>query len=162
MSVGPACQGRGRRCGSSELTRRHDAWTLPATIQAGNVRMNHWVFAANPNTYRVVDAVRQVPTDWWTVGNSTVRSCDRVASWKYSGGDEHRGVVALAEVLSDPERRSEEDNPNWTDEGRMRLGKQQVPRSAGRSSPPVTSSFVHGSRDYPVRAFTPIKTWRSP
>lgn len=63
---------------------------------------NYWAISANPNVYRVEDAVKERETDLWTVKRGDVRAGDRVALWKAKGSGAHRGVVALGEVLTDP------------------------------------------------------------
>lgn len=64
---------------------------------------NYWAFLANPNEYRIEDAVRDLDEDVWIVKQSKVRAGDRVAIWKAKGRDLHRGVLALGEILTDPE-----------------------------------------------------------
>jgi len=39
--------------------------------------------------------------DWWTSKGRDIRAGDRAIIWKYQGCDSVRGVVALAEVLTD-------------------------------------------------------------
>lgn len=61
-----------------------------------------WAFLANPKHYRIVEAVRQLTEDYWTVRDKDVEKGDRVAIWKAKGKDSNRGIVALAEVISSP------------------------------------------------------------
>ena len=76
----------------------------------------YWTLAADPERYRVVDAVRDLEEDWWLTGGSDLHAGDRVAIWKYQGPDDHRGIIAFGEVLTDPEMRDERDNHTyWMD-----------------------------------------------
>jgi hypothetical protein len=76
----------------------------------------YWTLAANPARYRVIDAVRDLDEDWWLAGRGDLHVGDRVAIWKYKGPDDHRGIIAFGEVLTDPEMRDESDNRTyWID-----------------------------------------------
>jgi hypothetical protein len=61
-----------------------------------------WAFLANPKRYDIEGAVGALDEDLWMVPEGDVHSGDRVVIWKAKGNDEHRGGVALAEVLSEP------------------------------------------------------------
>jgi hypothetical protein len=63
----------------------------------------YWAFLANPQTYAIEAAIRDLAEDTWTTKNHDVRSGDRVIIWKAKGKDPVRGIVAFAEVISDPE-----------------------------------------------------------
>jgi len=73
-----------------------------------------WAFCANPKRYRVSEAVRHLELDYWAVERSDVRAGDRAAIWQTRDSRGNRGVVAFAHVLGDPEPRTDEDNPFWT------------------------------------------------
>src|SRR5690348_5902030 len=73
----------------------------------------YWAFFANPRIYRVEEAVRELTTDVWTTKGRPVRAGDRVVIWKGAGTDRYRGIVALAEVMSDPELLADNANPFW-------------------------------------------------
>jgi hypothetical protein len=77
----------------------------------------YWTLAANPARYRVVDAVRDLHEDWWLTGRGDLHVGDRVAIWKYKGADDHRGIIAFGEVLTEPEMRDEwdDDDTYWID-----------------------------------------------
>lgn len=62
-----------------------------------------WAFASNPAVYRIDDAVTDLAEDLWTVKRGEVKQGDRFLVWQTAGGLHHRGVIALGEVLSDPE-----------------------------------------------------------
>ena len=74
--------------------------------------MGYWVLAADPRRFRVVDSIANEETAWWRTGGSPIARGDRVAIWKYRGSDEHRGIVALGEVISEPEIRAAA-SPYW-------------------------------------------------
>ena len=74
---------------------------------------NYWAFLADPKRYRIEDAVQGLTTDAWVTKGRDVRQGDRVIIWKSAGNDGRRGVVALSDVLTDPESRPDSDNPFW-------------------------------------------------
>jgi len=79
----------------------------------GAHKRRYWALCANPATYRVEQAVRELETDLWTTGGRPIRAGDWVVIWKSKGPDERRGVVALGEVVSDPQLLPDDDNPYW-------------------------------------------------
>jgi hypothetical protein len=74
----------------------------------------YWTLAAHPARYRAIDALRNLDEDWWTTGGADLHAGDRVAIWKYKGSDEHRGIIAFGEVLTDPEMHGD-DSMYWID-----------------------------------------------
>lgn len=94
----------------------------------GVTRMDrrYWTLASHPARYRVVDAVRNLDEDWWLTGGADLHAGDRVGIWKYKGPDDRRGIIAFAEVLTDPEMRdvSDDDLTYWIDPD----GKAAAPR----------------------------------
>jgi hypothetical protein len=72
-----------------------------------------WAFCANPKRYRIREAVRHLEIDYWTIGDSDVRAGDCAIIWQTLDSDGNRGIVAFAEVLGDPEPRTDEANPYW-------------------------------------------------
>ena len=85
-------------------------WDLAMTPYQGESAVDatashgrYWTLAAHPARYRIVDAVRNLDDDWWTTGGADLHAGDRVAIWKYKGPDDHRGIIAFGEVLTDPE-----------------------------------------------------------
>jgi hypothetical protein len=69
--------------------------TLPA-------ERGYWAILANPDVYRVEEAVAERDTALWTVQRGHVRAGDRVAIWKAKGSGIRRGVIAIGEVLTEP------------------------------------------------------------
>ena len=62
-----------------------------------------WAFAANPAIYRIDAAIAEMAEDFWTVTGRDVRQDDEFMVWRTAGGSQHRGVIALGKVLSDPQ-----------------------------------------------------------
>jgi predicted RNA-binding protein with PUA-like domain len=62
-----------------------------------------WAFCANPDYYRIEDAVAEVEFDNWVTKGSDIRAGDRAVIWKAKGEHSDRsGIVALAEIVADP------------------------------------------------------------
>jgi hypothetical protein len=78
--------------------------------------MNYWAFSGNPRYYRVEDTVRELNEDFWTVPNRDVRAGDRAIIWKAKGNDQHRGIIALAEVLTNPLPMKDPNPQYWVDQ----------------------------------------------
>src|SRR5262245_21701887 len=72
-----------------------------------------WALCANPSRYRIRDAVEHLDVDYWLVGRLEVRNGDRVAIWQTRDADGHRGIVALGQVIGEPELGSDSGNPYW-------------------------------------------------
>jgi hypothetical protein len=87
-------------------------------------RPRYWAFQANPRVYRIEEAVRQLEEDTWTTKEKDVRKGDKIVIWKALGDSHRRGVVALGEVISDPELMQDANNGFWVD------------RSSGRTMEP--------------------------
>ncbi len=86
----------------------------------------YWAFAANPRVYRVEDRVAETDTGSWRVQDSAVKAGDRGVVWKYDGGEGWRGIVALAEVLTDPETTTATDDPYWKQTERAAKAEPRV------------------------------------
>lgn len=76
-----------------------------------------WAFCANPKRYRIREALDHFEMDYWTVGKSDIKAGDQAVIWQTLDRDHHRGVVAFAEILTDPEPRTDSDNPYWVNPG---------------------------------------------
>ena len=103
------------------MTPHHEESVIDATVSHGR----SWTLAAHPARYRVVDAVRNLDEDWWTTGGADLHAGDRVAIWKYKGSDDHRGIIAFGEVLTDPEIH-DDDQTYWIDSDLMDMGRETV------------------------------------
>ena len=72
----------------------------PATGQAEERRTRHYhAIIANPDSYDIEEAVQTLTTDTWGVPKGEVEVGDRIVVWKAKGSGEHRGIVALGEVI---------------------------------------------------------------
>jgi MoxR-like ATPase len=74
-----------------------------------------WLFQANPDRYRIDDAIRQRTEIGWVVRQSrkSVRAGDRVYIWR-SG--KQAGVIALGSILDEPTVQPHDaDDPFWID-----------------------------------------------
>ena len=65
-------------------------------------RRRYWAFAASPKVYALDEAIAELEQDLWTVNRGDVHAGDRVVLWRTADASGRRGVVALAEVLSEP------------------------------------------------------------
>lgn len=85
-------------------------------VLAPTPRQRHyWALLSNPQHYRIVDAVRECECDSWNVARSPIRAGDRAIFWKAKGRDTHRGIIALAEVLTDPQLGLDPNRAYWVD-----------------------------------------------
>jgi predicted RNA-binding protein with PUA-like domain len=91
-------------------------------------RPRYWAFQANPRIYNIEAAVRHLEVDTWPTKDRDVREGDKVVIWKARGGSQRSGVVALGEVISDPElikaasnRFLVDSNAGHTSEPRVRV-----------------------------------------
>src|SRR5262249_3540032 len=73
----------------------------------------YWAFVTHPETYDIRAALRDRSPRLFMTKGSTVRKGDRVLFWKARGPDRERGVVALGEVLADPQPLPDADDPYW-------------------------------------------------
>jgi Domain of unknown function (DUF3883)/EVE domain len=94
---------------------RARAQQAPSPPVAKRQERQHWAYLAKPLIYRIEDAIDHLPSDWWPTKNKPIAVGDRVSFWRASAGsrDRRRGVIALGDVVSAPESRSEADNPFW-------------------------------------------------
>ena len=81
--------------------------------------VDYFAFQANPDYYRIEDAVIDLYVDTWDVHHSNPKPGDRAIIWKSYGRNQtprRRGIVGFAEILSTPIRRAS-DNQYWIDSG---------------------------------------------
>ena len=84
---------------TSRTTSRPNRPSVPGSR---NTSRRYFALNANPNTYRVQEAVTSLETDYWTTGRSRLSPGDRVLIWKSygrQGRSARRGIVAFGEVL---------------------------------------------------------------
>jgi Domain of unknown function (DUF3883)/EVE domain len=79
-------------------------------------QQHYWAFCINPNFYRIEKAIRELPVNSQTVPRRNVRAGDRAIIWKAKGTDRHRGIVALAEVLTDPKPSIDPNEGYWVNQ----------------------------------------------
>jgi len=86
-----------------------------------------WAFCANPKRYKILEAVRELDMDYWTVTRNDVNPGDQAIIWQTLNSDGHRGIVAFAEVIGTPEVRADESNPFWVAPNDGREPTSRVP-----------------------------------
>src|SRR5262249_58518774 len=99
------------------LGREAEAIRARAASRTAMVRPRHyWAYNANPAIYRIQEAIHATPIDLWTTKGRDMRVGDRVLFWQTLGRrGTQRGIVALGEVLSDPEMLNDDANPFWAE-----------------------------------------------
>lgn len=89
---------------------------VPADLEsrlAGLANRRYWAFLGDPGRYDIEGAIRDLTTDVWATDGKPVAKGDKAILWKALGGEARRGIVALAEVVSDPELVPDSLNPYW-------------------------------------------------
>jgi len=74
---------------------------------------NYWAFLANPKYYNIEKAVKNLEQDTWTIKRSNILKGDQAIIWKAKGNDDYRGIVAFADVISNPKLLTDISNPYW-------------------------------------------------
>ena len=87
--------------------------------------IKYWALCANPDKYDIEKAVHELEVDWWGIRESDLRPGDRLLIWKTKERGQHRGVIALGEVVGEPEQRADRQNPYWK-------GAEQARKTQGR------------------------------
>ena len=77
--------------------------------------LRYWAFCANPERYRIREAVQHLDRDTWTTGKSNPRAGDFALIWQTLDSEGRRGIVAFAEIITDPKKMRDDDNPYWVD-----------------------------------------------
>lgn len=88
--------------------------------------MNYWLFQANPNYYRLLDAIRELKEMPWLVTRyaKEIAVGDGVLVWM-SG--ENAGVYAIAEVIEPPQILKEiSDLDYWLDPNKFKKNRLHV------------------------------------
>lgn len=90
---------------------------MPNTQNSG---ISYWAFRANPEYFSieeaVAEAIREQKEDTWLVRDRKVRAGDRAIIWKTKGTESHTGIVALAEVLTDPKPMKDPNTKHWVNQ----------------------------------------------
>jgi predicted RNA-binding protein with PUA-like domain len=97
--------------------------TLPFMVK---IHTGYWALLANPDTYRVAEAVAAFQTDLWTVKGDRLAPGDRVIVWQAQGSGRRRGIVALGEVLEPARLTADAENPFWIDRARAEAEEERV------------------------------------
>jgi len=66
--------------------------------------MNYWVFQATPNRYNLLEALKNLDEDRWTVPDqyrNQLRKGDKIFFWKSAGKEGKSGIYAFGEITSD-------------------------------------------------------------
>jgi len=87
-----------------------------------------WAFCADPNRYRILDAIRSLDVEPWATTKSHVKAGDRAIIWQTQDKLGRRGIVGLCQILSDPENRDDR-SPFWLD---PEEGRAVLPRVVAR------------------------------
>jgi len=96
------------------------------------IERKFYALNANPDTYRIQDAIAGLAFDSWLVGNSWLKTGGRVIIWKSYGRRRpaRRGIVGFGEVIDAPTIRAA-PNEYWTD-----------PASGEIAAPRITVKYV--------------------
>lgn len=86
----------------------------------------YWLLAADPHRYRLLTAIQELPIDTWSTGRSKLEVGDRAFIWQMKGNGDHRGIVALAEIQSEPAPRNDAGNAYWIDRERQQAVMDRV------------------------------------
>ncbi len=78
-------------------------------------QQSYWAFSAKPRVYKIEEAIRDRIIDYWTVPHRNVRAGDRAIIWKAKGNSQQRGIIALAEVLTNPIPCTDPNKDYWID-----------------------------------------------
>ena len=97
------------------VPRRLSPDQLETSLVGQTTSPKYFALLANPNRYRIEEAVHELPVDTWVTAGKNMQPGDRVIIWKAKGRGEERGIVALGQVVSGPEVGSDADNPYWLD-----------------------------------------------
>lgn len=90
------------------------------------IHTGYWALLANPDTYRVAEAVAAFQTDLWPIKGDRLAQGDRVIIWQALGSGRRRGIVALGEVLEPARLTADAENPFWIDRSRAEAEEERV------------------------------------
>src|SRR5680860_1017275 len=84
-----------------------------------NNGIQYWAFLGNPKYYDIEGAVQLLTEDVWLTRGHDVRKGDMAVIWKAKGGTPMRGVIAFAEIITDPDSDIPFDPAFWKVESRI-------------------------------------------
>jgi hypothetical protein len=122
---------------------------MPSRPQPRTDDRQYWVFAANPRVYDIENAAQTLSVDLWTTKGKDVRAGDRIIIWKYKGSDAYRGVVALGEVIADPDIQPDNENRYWIKDSESELMEERV--EVRYVLPPGVPLWMTSNPDDPLR-----------
>lgn len=96
---------------------------MPKRVKKTIEGRGYWAFAADPSRYKILDAIVNLPIDWWRTDDKPIRLGDHAIIWQLSDRHRRRGIIALAEIGAGPERRSDFGNPYWVDQADAEKGR---------------------------------------
>jgi Domain of unknown function (DUF3883)/EVE domain len=108
---------------------------------------HYWAFSANPRIYKIEEAIQKRNEDTWTVPRGNVRAGDRAIIWKAKGNGLHRGIIALAEILTNPTASIDPNPDYWVDQ---RAANEVVDRVKVRYFVPPTLPLWEDTTDLSV------------
>jgi hypothetical protein len=73
----------------------------------------YWALIADPNRYRIAEAIDTLQMDTWTSKGRPISAGDFAIIWQSRDRDGNRGIVALAQITESPRMRSDRGNPYW-------------------------------------------------
>gem|GEM_PF-2449933 len=73
----------------------------------------HWAFLADRKRFEIEESIHSRREEYWTDLRAKTRAGDRAIIWKAKGGDAHRGIIALAEILTDPVPMPDDDDDEY-------------------------------------------------
>lgn len=87
---------------------------------------NYWAFFATPDRYKVREAVHGLKFGYWIIGRSKVREGDFAVIWQGLDDRGKRGVVAFAEILTDPVEIEDFEDPYWVNQDELQKKRPRV------------------------------------
>ena len=115
-------------------------------IMAEHSQPNYWALAARPDKYRILEAINNLPIDWWRTKNKPISLGDQMVIWQYRDSEQRRGVVALGEIVAGPKIRADGDNPYHIDPNHLERDAQ-VERVGVHYTPLSEPMWVGGPQD---------------
>jgi hypothetical protein len=88
---------------------------------------HYWALCAKPQKYKVREAVLDGKPSYWITNRSDVRKGDFAVIWQGRDKQGKRGIVAFAEILSDPVELEDYDDPYWIKQEESQRQKPRVP-----------------------------------
>lgn len=96
------------------------------TAKKSNRESPYWAFCANPKRYKVREAIHGRKPSYWIAGRSDVRKGDFAVIWQSLDDQGKRGIVAFAEILSDPEITDNFEDRYWVKQDELQEKRPRV------------------------------------